>query len=104
MQTNRCVSSGYSCAPGIMDIELTICTRAMFVGDAYIAACGLYDEVEPEKQAKAVVGFAVELENELTKFNEANNENIHIRCGIHIGSLTSCVLGTECNTFELYGG
>ena len=78
--------------------------RCKLIGDAYIACCGLLNNVEAEAAAKAVVGFAVEVHKSLAEFNREHNEEIYIRCGVHIGPLTSAVLGSDILSYELYGG
>ena len=78
--------------------------RCKLIVDAYIACCGLLNNVEAEAAAKAVVGFAVEVQKALSDFNAEHNEDIRIRCGIHIGPLNSCIMGSEVLCYELYGG
>ncbi|EAY19029.1 Adenylate and Guanylate cyclase catalytic domain containing protein [Trichomonas vaginalis G3] len=80
-------------------------TKIKCIGDCYMAACGIFDEVnQPAVHAKEVVDFGTLVIKKLLEIDENENENLRIRVGINTGGpIVAGVIGTEKPTFEILG-
>jgi adenylate cyclase len=71
------------------------------IGDAYMVAGGL--PVPRPDHAEAIAELALDLEEEIEKFNCAYNTSIHLRMGISTGSVVAGVIGRGKFTYDLWG-
>ena len=80
-------------------------TRIKCIGDCYMAAGGIFDDVNnPSAHAKEVVDFGCEAIKKILEIDEILKEKLRIRVGINSGGpLVAGVLGTEKPTFEILG-
>ncbi|EAX95600.1 Adenylate and Guanylate cyclase catalytic domain containing protein [Trichomonas vaginalis G3] len=80
-------------------------TKIKCIGDCYMAAGGIFDEVnQPAVHAKEVVDFGCCLIKKLIEIDERENEKLRIRVGINTGGpIIAGVIGTEKPTFEILG-
>ena len=80
-------------------------TRVKCIGDCYMAAGGIFDEVNnPSQHAKEVVEFGCEAIKKILEIDEMLNEKLRIRVGVNTGGpIVAGVLGTEKPTFEILG-
>ena len=71
------------------------------IGDAYMAASGI---PEPrDNHAEAVLLLAIDMIDEIDKYNIANGTNLKIRIGINTGSAIAGVIGKKKFTYDLWG-
>ena len=80
-------------------------TKIKCIGDCYMAAGGIFDEVnQPAIHAKEVVDFGCQVIKKLLEIDERENETLRIRVGINTGGpIVAGVIGTEKPTFEILG-
>ncbi|EAX89018.1 Adenylate and Guanylate cyclase catalytic domain containing protein [Trichomonas vaginalis G3] len=80
-------------------------TKIKCIGDCYMAAGGIFDEVnQPAVHAKEVVDFGCSVIKKLVEIDERENESLRIRVGINTGGpIIAGVIGTEKPTFEIFG-
>ncbi|EAY20237.1 Adenylate and Guanylate cyclase catalytic domain containing protein [Trichomonas vaginalis G3] len=80
-------------------------TKIKCIGDCYMAAGGIFDEVnQPSVHAKEVVDFGCCVIKKLLEIDEIENEKLRIRVGINTGGpIIAGVIGTEKPTFEILG-
>ncbi|EAX89697.1 Adenylate and Guanylate cyclase catalytic domain containing protein [Trichomonas vaginalis G3] len=80
-------------------------TKIKCIGDCYMAAGGIFDEVnQPAVHAKEVVDFGCLVIKKLLDIDEKENEKLRIRVGINTGGpIVAGVIGTEKPTFEILG-
>ena len=80
-------------------------TKIKCIGDCYMAAGGIFDEVnQPAVHAKEVVDFGCLVIKKLVDIDEKENEKLRIRVGINTGGpIVAGVIGTEKPTFEILG-
>jgi PAS domain S-box-containing protein len=80
-------------------------TRIKCIGDCYMAAGGIFMEVnQPAVHAKDVVEFGLDAIEALERVNSDINEKLQIRVGINTGGpIVAGVLGTAKPTFEILG-
>ncbi|EAY08485.1 Adenylate and Guanylate cyclase catalytic domain containing protein [Trichomonas vaginalis G3] len=80
-------------------------TKIKCIGDCYMAAGGIFDEInQPAVHAKEVVDFGCLVIKKLLEIDESENESLRIRVGINTGgSIVAGVIGTEKPTFEILG-
>ena len=80
-------------------------TRVKCIGDCYMAAGGIFDEVNnPSQHAKEVVEFGCEAIKKILEIDDMLHEKLRIRVGINSGGpIVAGVLGTEKPTFEILG-
>ncbi|EAX88598.1 Adenylate and Guanylate cyclase catalytic domain containing protein [Trichomonas vaginalis G3] len=80
-------------------------TKIKCIGDCYMAAGGIFDEVnQPAVHAKEVVDFGCLVIKKLLEIDQQENENLRIRVGINTGGpIIAGVIGTEKPTFEILG-
>jgi PAS domain S-box-containing protein len=71
------------------------------IGDAYMLAGGVpfYDP----NHAISVAKIAIEMKNQLIKFNRENNQDFQIRMGIHSGPLVAGVIGIKKYIYDIWG-
>ncbi len=72
------------------------------IGDAYMAACGLSDEDNPETSAQ-MVRFARGLLEDLEAFNATSPVKVSIRIGINCGNLVAGVIGKSKFIYDIWG-
>ncbi|EAX92763.1 Adenylate and Guanylate cyclase catalytic domain containing protein [Trichomonas vaginalis G3] len=80
-------------------------TKIKCIGDCYMAAGGIFDEVnQPSIHAKEVVDFGCQVIKKLVEIDERENEKLRIRVGVNTGGpIVAGVIGTEKPTFEILG-
>ena len=81
-------------------------TKIKCIGDCYMAASGIFDEVNnPPQHAKEMVEFGCEAINIVLDIDDRLNEKLQIRVGINTGGpIVAGVLGIESKpTFEILG-
>ncbi|EAY09808.1 Adenylate and Guanylate cyclase catalytic domain containing protein [Trichomonas vaginalis G3] len=80
-------------------------TKIKCIGDCYMAAGGIFDEVnQPQIHAREVVDFGCLAIKKLLEIDDKENENLKIRVGINTGGpIVAGVIGTEKPTFEILG-
>ena len=80
-------------------------TRIKCIGDCYMAAGGIFDEVnQPSVHAKETVEFGCSAIKKIEEIDEIYNEKLRIRVGINTGGpIVVGVLGTDKPTFEILG-
>ncbi|OHS98748.1 Adenylate and Guanylate cyclase catalytic domain containing protein [Tritrichomonas foetus] len=80
-------------------------TKIKCIGDCYMAAGGVFAEVnQPAQHAKDVTSFGIDALNAVTELNKELNENLRIRVGINTGGpIVAGVLGIGKPTFEILG-
>jgi class 3 adenylate cyclase len=78
-------------------------TRVKCIGDCYMAAGGIFMEVnQPAVHAKEVVEFGLDTIAALEQVNAEINEKLQVRVGINTGGpIVAGVLGTAKPTFEI---
>jgi len=71
------------------------------IGDAYMVAGGIPN---PRKDhAQCVVEMALDMQEEIRKFNAENDYNLNIRIGINTGPVVAGVIGTKKFIYDLWG-
>jgi class 3 adenylate cyclase len=72
------------------------------IGDAYMAACGLPDEVDdhPERMLRMAIGMREQM---VAVREEFPNLNIDVRIGIHTGPCVAGVIGRQRFIYDLWG-
>ena len=80
-------------------------TKIKCIGDCYMAAGGVFSEVnQPTEHAKEVVSFGLDALEAIEELNKELNENLQIRVGINSGGpIVAGVLGIGKPTFEILG-
>jgi adenylate cyclase len=71
------------------------------IGDNYMVVGGLPKQ-RPD-HAEAVARMAIEMQQEISKFNLEHNVQLNIRIGINTGSVVAGVIGTKKFTYDLWG-
>ena len=71
------------------------------IGDAYMVASGL--PIPREDHAEAVAEMALDMQQEIARFNDQNNTNLNIRIGINTGSVIAGVIGQKKFIYDLWG-
>lgn len=72
-----------------------------FASDRYIAACGL---TKPRlDHEKRMVDFALNLLDRMQGFNSNHRTRLSLRIGIHTGTVTAGILGTQYVSYDLWG-
>lgn len=72
------------------------------IGDAYMAACGLTDENNPENVVQ-MVRFAKGLLEDVAIFNATSQVKVSIRIGINSGNLVAGVIGKSKFIYDIWG-
>ncbi|OHT13088.1 Adenylate and Guanylate cyclase catalytic domain containing protein [Tritrichomonas foetus] len=80
-------------------------TKVKCIGDCYMAAGGIFAEVnQPNTHAKEVCEFGLEAIEQLIELNEELSQTLRIRVGINTGGpIVAGVLGVGKPTFEILG-
>ena len=83
----------------------TTMTRIKCIGDCYMAAGGIFAEVnQPDVHARECVKFGLDSISAVQQVNQLMNQNLRIRVGINTGGpLVAGVIGTGKPTFEIIG-
>ena len=71
------------------------------VGDAYMVVGGV-----PQKRAdhaQAIANMALAMQGEIVRFNQAYQQNLKMRIGIHSGPIVAGVIGIKKFTYDLWG-
>jgi adenylate cyclase len=71
------------------------------IGDAYMVAGGI--PVPRSDHAEAIAQMALDLQQEIERFNRAYNTSIHLRIGISSGPVIAGVIGRRKFTYDLWG-
>jgi len=71
------------------------------IGDSYLLVGGLPDE--RDDHAEAVAFAAIEMRDEIKKFNQETGENINVRIGIHSGPVVAGVIGKNKFSYDIWG-
>jgi len=71
------------------------------IGDAYMVASGL--PMERQDHAQAIAEMALDMQQEVTRFNAKNQANLSIRIGINTGPVVAGVIGTKKFIYDLWG-
>ncbi len=72
------------------------------IGDAYMAACGLSDEDNPDTSAQ-MVRFARGILEDVESFNATSPVKVSIRIGINCGNLVAGVIGKSKFIYDIWG-
>ena len=80
-------------------------TKIKCIGDCYMAAGGVFSEVNvPSEHAKEVVSFGLNAIEAIRELNEELGEKLQIRVGVNTGGpIVAGVLGIGKPTFEILG-
>ena len=83
----------------------TTMTKIKCIGDCYMAAGGIFCEVnQPAQHAREVVTFGLNSIAAILSINQSFDQNLRIRAGVNTGGpIVAGVLGTEKPTFEILG-
>jgi adenylate cyclase len=71
------------------------------IGDAYMVAGGIPSP--RDDHAEAIANMALDMREELDKFNKENNHSFQIRTGIHSGEAVAGVIGIKKFIYDLWG-
>ena len=71
------------------------------IGDAYMVVGGLPNP--REDHAEAIINMALDMQLEITKFNQDTNSNCSIRIGINTGPVVAGVIGVKKFIYDLWG-
>jgi class 3 adenylate cyclase len=71
------------------------------IGDAYMVVGGL--PIERPDHAQAIAEMALEIQREISCFNEEREKPLRIRIGIHTGPVIAGVIGTHKLSYDLWG-
>lgn len=71
------------------------------IGDCYMAAAGL-PQLRPD-HAEAVAELALDMQDELARFNELSGTSLNVRTGIHTGPVVAGIIGTRKFNYDLWG-
>lgn len=71
------------------------------IGDAYMVVSGL--PMPRQDHALAIADMALDMQQELAKFNVENNQNFQIRIGINTGPVVAGVIGLKKFIYDLWG-
>jgi class 3 adenylate cyclase len=71
------------------------------IGDAYMVAGGI-SNLRPD-HAEAVAGLALDLREEMERFNARNDTSIRLRIGICTGPVVSGVIGRQKFAYDIWG-
>jgi class 3 adenylate cyclase len=71
------------------------------IGDSYMAAAGL--PTLRDDHTEAVAEFALDMLDVVARLNTSRREPIHVRTGIHTGSVVAGVIGTKRFAYDLWG-
>lgn len=71
------------------------------IGDCYMAAAGL-PQLRPD-HAEAVAELALDIKDELARFNEWSGASLNVRTGIHTGPVVAGIIGTRKFNYDLWG-
>lgn len=80
-------------------------TKIKCIGDCYMAAGGIFCEVnQPAQHAREVVTFCLNCMSAIGTVNQVRSQTLRIRAGVNTGGpIVAGVLGTEKPTFEILG-
>ncbi|MEM9538288.1 MAG: adenylate/guanylate cyclase domain-containing protein [Cyanobacteria bacterium P01_E01_bin.42] len=71
------------------------------IGDAYMAAGGL--PTPREDSLEAIADMALEMQEEIQKFNDSTGRNLQLRIGIETGVVVAGVIGIKKFIYDLWG-
>jgi adenylate cyclase len=71
------------------------------IGDCYMAVCGLPDP--RADHAAALAEMALEMVEELKRFNQSRSTSLQIRIGLHTGPVVAGVIGRSKFIYDLWG-
>ncbi|MCB1237181.1 MAG: adenylate/guanylate cyclase domain-containing protein, partial [Verrucomicrobiae bacterium] len=71
------------------------------IGDAYMAVAGL--PIPREDHANAIAQFAIDLFEELDRFNEHHETAVSLRVGIDTGPVVAGIIGRSKFIYDLWG-
>jgi class 3 adenylate cyclase len=71
------------------------------IGDAYMVVSGL--PMPRKDHTIAIANMALDMQQELAKFNAENNQNFQIRIGINTGPVVAGVIGLKKFIYDLWG-
>ncbi len=71
------------------------------IGDAYMVAGGV--PMPRSDHAEAIAELALDLQEEIEKFNRAYNTSIHLRIGVSTGPVVAGVIGHRKFNYDLWG-
>lgn len=71
------------------------------IGDAYMVAGGIPNPCPDH--AAAVAGMALDMRQEIAKFNQKHDQSCNIRIGINTGPVVAGVIGTKKFIYDLWG-
>jgi class 3 adenylate cyclase len=81
--------------------ELLGLEKIKTIGDAYMAVGGL--PIPRSDHAEIVADMALGMYQDLTDFNQANQQEIQMRIGIHSGPVVAGVIGFTKFSYDLWG-
>lgn len=71
------------------------------IGDAYMVAGGLPEEVE--NHAQIVADLALAMRSQMAEYNFKHQEKFNVRIGIHTGSVIAGVIGIKKFVYDIWG-
>lgn len=77
------------------------CEKIKTIGDAYMVASGVPEE--SKDHAFRVTSFALDMLQEVVKFNNDEGVSLDIRIGIHSGPVVAGVIGLKKFSYDLWG-
>jgi class 3 adenylate cyclase len=78
--------------------------KIKLIGDVYMAAGGLFDEVQPQEHATQMLLFGLSALEAVEDVNEALGAALSVRIGVNTGGpIIAGVLGVERPTFDIIG-
>ena len=73
------------------------------IGDAYMAASGLFGNESAEKNALSLINFAQGMLQDIEDFNSTSSVKLFMRIGINSGSLIAGVIGKTKFVYDIWG-
>ena len=73
------------------------------IGSTYMAASGLNGEDPASGHLINLIGFALEMQTVISRFNRISNFSFQLRIGFNYGQLTSGVVGSTRLLFDIWG-
>lgn len=90
------IFTGFDCLTEKHDLE-----KIKTIGDAYMVVGGI-PELRSD-HAAAIAEMALDMQQEVAKFNAKHNTNLSIRIGINTGPVVAGVIGTKKFIYDLWG-
>jgi class 3 adenylate cyclase len=90
------IFTGFDCLTELHSLE-----KIKTIGDAYMVVGGI-PELRSD-HAQAIADMALDMQQEVAKFNARHNTTLNIRIGINTGPVVAGVIGTKKFIYDLWG-